>query len=236
MTANGMVPRLELRGVTKRFPGVLANDNVNLTIKPGEIHALLGENGGREVDAGEDDLRRAEPRRRRNPLGRRAGAHRQPARGAKTRRRHGVPAFLAVRGADGVGEHRARARFRDLAEPARSGNTPRARSLRPQTRPAPHRLDAQCRRAPAHRDRARAARQPEAADHGRADLGADGRRRSSNCSRRCASFPPAAARSSTFRTSCTRSSRCARRRRSCAAASSSPNAIRARRRRRAWPN
>jgi len=37
--------RLELRGVTKRFPGVLANDHVDLTVEPGEIHALLGENG-----------------------------------------------------------------------------------------------------------------------------------------------------------------------------------------------
>ena len=37
--------RLELRGVTKRFPGVLANDRVDLTVEPGEIHALLGENG-----------------------------------------------------------------------------------------------------------------------------------------------------------------------------------------------
>ena len=37
--------RLELRGITKRFPGCLANDSVDLVLKPGEIHALLGENG-----------------------------------------------------------------------------------------------------------------------------------------------------------------------------------------------
>ncbi len=36
---------LELRNITKAFPGVLANDHVNLTLKEGEIHALLGENG-----------------------------------------------------------------------------------------------------------------------------------------------------------------------------------------------
>ncbi|WP_440996656.1 ABC transporter ATP-binding protein [Arhodomonas sp. SL1] len=39
------IPRLELTGVTKRFPGVVANENVSLRILPGEIHALLGENG-----------------------------------------------------------------------------------------------------------------------------------------------------------------------------------------------
>ncbi|RZS78901.1 ABC transporter ATP-binding protein [Pigmentiphaga kullae] len=39
------VPRLELRGITKRYPGVLANDEVSLAIAPGEIHAVLGENG-----------------------------------------------------------------------------------------------------------------------------------------------------------------------------------------------
>jgi simple sugar transport system ATP-binding protein len=34
-----------MRGVTKRYPGVLANDHIDLDVRPGEIHALLGENG-----------------------------------------------------------------------------------------------------------------------------------------------------------------------------------------------
>ena len=36
---------LEMKGITKTFPGVIANDNVNLELYAGEIHALLGENG-----------------------------------------------------------------------------------------------------------------------------------------------------------------------------------------------
>ena len=35
----------EMRGIVKRFPGVLANDHVNFAVREGEIHALLGENG-----------------------------------------------------------------------------------------------------------------------------------------------------------------------------------------------
>jgi general nucleoside transport system ATP-binding protein len=38
-------PALEMRGITKRYPGVVANDGIDLEIRPGEIHALLGENG-----------------------------------------------------------------------------------------------------------------------------------------------------------------------------------------------
>jgi ABC-type uncharacterized transport system ATPase subunit len=38
-------PVLELRGITKRFPGVLANDHVDFDLRRGEVHALLGENG-----------------------------------------------------------------------------------------------------------------------------------------------------------------------------------------------
>ena len=40
-----MAPILELRGITKRFPGVLATDHFDLQLHKGEILALLGENG-----------------------------------------------------------------------------------------------------------------------------------------------------------------------------------------------
>ena len=36
---------IEMQGITKIFPGIIANDNINLQLKKGEIHALLGENG-----------------------------------------------------------------------------------------------------------------------------------------------------------------------------------------------
>ena len=36
---------IEMRNITKKFPGIIANDNVTLQLRKGEIHALLGENG-----------------------------------------------------------------------------------------------------------------------------------------------------------------------------------------------
>ncbi len=52
MTENNLLPSglpriesMEMRGIVKKFPGVLANDHVDFDVKAGEIHALLGENG-----------------------------------------------------------------------------------------------------------------------------------------------------------------------------------------------
>lgn len=40
-----LTPRLQLKGMTKIYPSVIANDSIDMTIAPGEIHAVLGENG-----------------------------------------------------------------------------------------------------------------------------------------------------------------------------------------------
>jgi len=52
MTESNILPsgrtridHLEMKGITKRFPGVLANDHVDFDVRTGEVHALLGENG-----------------------------------------------------------------------------------------------------------------------------------------------------------------------------------------------
>ncbi len=44
-SGRSRIDSLEMRGVTKRFPGVLASDHVDFDVKSGEVHALLGENG-----------------------------------------------------------------------------------------------------------------------------------------------------------------------------------------------
>src|SRR6476646_2309905 len=44
-TTVGTPVAIELRDIVKRFPGVVANDGVNLTVRTGTIHAIVGENG-----------------------------------------------------------------------------------------------------------------------------------------------------------------------------------------------
>ena len=44
-TIDQTMPALEMRGIDKRFPGVVALENVDLTLQPGKVHALMGENG-----------------------------------------------------------------------------------------------------------------------------------------------------------------------------------------------
>jgi ABC-type uncharacterized transport system ATPase subunit len=45
MNKETELPIIEMVGITKKFPGIIANDNIFLSLKKGEIHALLGENG-----------------------------------------------------------------------------------------------------------------------------------------------------------------------------------------------
>ena len=45
MDGTPATPAVEMRGIVKRFPGVVANDGIDFAVAPGEIHALLGENG-----------------------------------------------------------------------------------------------------------------------------------------------------------------------------------------------
>ena len=101
-------PLLELRGVTKRFPGVIANDDVSLSLAAGEVLGVLGENGAGKstlmnilaglvsADAGEILHRRS------------SRALSDAARRGRRRHRHGAPAFQADRRADGAGKSGAR--------------------------------------------------------------------------------------------------------------------------------
>ena len=127
----------------------------------------------RQVDPGQDPLRRRRAVGGRDLLGGTSGHDRFAGRGARARPRHGVPALLAVRRADGGREHRRRPVGRMDAE-GRAGQAGRGEPrLRSHARTGPGGLDLVGRRAAADRDRPLPAPEPEAADPRRADLGAD---------------------------------------------------------------
>ena len=51
-----------MRGIAKSFGGVAALENVDFSVRKGEIHALLGGNGAGKIDRSEDAFRRAQAR------------------------------------------------------------------------------------------------------------------------------------------------------------------------------
>ena len=158
--------RLKLVGVSKSFPGVRANDNVNLIVRPGEIHALLGENGaGKSTlvkmiygilapDEGEI-IFDGSPARISNPRAARRLGIGMVFQHFSLFEAMTVLENIALGLDSRLSSRELLAEFNRVLEAYQLKLDPRRR-----------RLDAERGRTPAHRDRARAASQPAAPDHG----------------------------------------------------------------------
>ena len=188
---DATVPRLQLSGITKGYPAVVANDDIDLAVLPGEIHAVLGENG-----AGKSTLMKII-----------YGVVKPDAGTIRWERQAGARSPIRPRrGALGIGmvfQHFSLFETLTVAENIALALDARPRRRRPRPRasarcrqryglpldPRPPRAHDVGRRAPARRDRALPAAGPAAADHGRADVGADAAGGRRSCSRRCAGSP-----------------------------------------------
>ena len=174
---------VELRGITKRFPGVVANRDIELRVARGEVHAIVGENG-----AGKSTLMKIlygmhRPDEGTILLDGARGRLPSPGRRDRGRHRHGAPALHAGRQLHRPGEHRPRQRADagsglDRAE-ARDRDPRDLRPLRPRPRPRRAGRGPRRRRPAARRDRQGALPGATHADPRRADgrAGAAGGRR-----------------------------------------------------------
>ena len=191
---------LEASRIVKRFGGLTANDDVTLQGGAGRNPRLPGRERCRQVDAGQDDLRRAAAQCGRTALEGRTRHHRQSRGGPRARHRHGVPALLPVRGADRRRKHRpGPGRPLRLAR-AVGKDRPRVARIRPAAGALRRGGRSFGGRAPAHRDRALPVAGTAAPDHGRADRGADAAGGGPAFRHPASASPARAARCSTFAT------------------------------------
>ena len=227
MPADTAVPPIvEMRGITIRFPGVLALDGVDFSLRAGEVHSLMGENGAGKstlikaltgvyaVDAGSIDVDRrgaqssAAPPTRRRPASRRSTRRSTSARTSRSARTS-CSATSRARGGgiDWKAAHREAARHLQslgLAIDTRS-----------------HALEPLDRHPAARRDQPRDGARRQGADPRRADLEPGPRRGRAAVRGDPRPARPAASPSSSSATSSIRSTRSPTASRCCATASSS---------------
>ena len=123
---------IDVSGLSKRFGGIVALSDARFSARAGEVHALLGENGGGEVDLHPDPLGRDAARRRDDPHRRRALPPGDPRRRTGSRDRRGLPGAVADSRPHGGAErlvppgtaHPARHDRRRRAAPADRGALP----------------------------------------------------------------------------------------------------------------
>ena len=191
---------VRLRGIGKRFPGVIANDDINIDVRRGTIHAIVGENG-----AGKSTLMKIlygvqPPRLGHHRDQRQAGRAALPGGRDRGRRRHGVPALHARRQLHGARERRPRRR-----------EAARHRRRRPRRDQARSPMPTGSGSSPTGWSRSSAWARASGSRSSRCSIAAPAsssstspppcwcRRRSTSCSATCASSRPRASRSSSSR-------------------------------------